>query len=452
MSVDLENDELLAPLRKRSNDALVLGGILLKSKLGEGAAGCVYSGIHTRLNIPVAVKVLKNASPESLSGFIREARLTVSIDHPNLVRMFDVNCDEAAGLHYIVMEFAEGSSAYQLLESSLLQRRRGLSLGAALEIILGATRGMAEVHARGIIHRDLKPDNLLIRTRDHAVKVSDLGLATLSSGEHSNEMVGTTGFLSPEVLLGEKVTAAADVYALGASFYELLTGVLPHGNDAEQLYYTKQLTSDPIDPRQYVPNLDAAVVEVIMKCLRYKPEERYADAGELLPALESLCTRVSNGPSRGTALLSSPTVMVVDDDEAVIELMRDALEASGFRPVCFSDPVEALRQVAQVQPDVAVIDRNMPRLDGVSLCRMLRQHVSDLPVLMLSGDTSEVAEAMRGGIDDYLLKPANIRDIVVRVRLLSKLRSTNRERQELELQWRRIRVQSSMALAAAVSA
>ncbi|HYF48368.1 MAG TPA: protein kinase [Planctomycetota bacterium] len=446
VSSELEIDELVSALSD-APEPYMLGGVLLKKKIGEGAAGSVYTGTHTRLNVPVAVKVLKQTSPEALTRFIREARLTVSMEHPNLVRVYDVNSDEASGLHYIVMEFVEGYSAYELLERSLVQRRRALSLTTALQIVLSAARAMAVVHASGIVHRDIKPDNLLIRSKDGVVKLADLGLAAPLYSRDSNEMVGTTGFLSPEVLLGEAATPASDVYALGASLYELLTGVLPHGNEPEYIYYDRQLMDDPIDPRKHLPGLDDGVVAVMMKCLRRDPEQRYASATELQQALEEVCSRISlPQPSRSatdTAILSCPTVMVVDDDESVLELMRDALEASGFKALCCNDPVEALRRLPSINPDVAVLDRNMPRLDGVALCRLLRQQAgfADLPVLMLSGDQEEaiVEHAIRGGIDDYLFKPAKIQEIVVRVRLLSRIRSANRERRQLESQWQAMR-------------
>jgi DNA-binding response OmpR family regulator len=141
--------------------------------------------------------------------------------------------------------------------------------------------------------------------------------------------------------------------------------------------------------------------------------------------------------------------MIVDDEVPILELMKDALEFSGFRTACFGSSVDALNKVDSLNPDVAVLDRRMPELDGISLCRLIRQKANfeDLPVLMLSGDGEEniISQAMRGGIDDYLLKPANIADIIMRVRLLSKMREANRHRKQLENQWQNIKRASSKA-------
>src|ERR1700759_1873822 len=116
VSAALNGDPLLQGLRKKSSEGFILGGVMLKSKLGEGGTGAVYLGWHTRLSCPVAVKVLKDASAQNLPMFLREARLTVAIDHPNLVRVFDVNIDSESKIYYMVMEYIDGSSAYQHYE------------------------------------------------------------------------------------------------------------------------------------------------------------------------------------------------------------------------------------------------------------------------------------------------------------------------------------------------
>jgi CheY-like chemotaxis protein len=325
-----------------------------------------------------------------------------------------------------------------MLERSLAKRSKALSTPSALEIILSAANGMAIVHSQGFVHRDLKPDNLLIRSRDGIVKIADLGLASTHEPHGTQEhpcLVGTLGFLSPEVIVGSPATPASDVYALGASLYELLTGWLPYGNVEENRYYELQLSEDPTDPREYVPSLESDIVAVIMKCLKRDPSERYQDAGELQRALIDLKVALPGNTSfikSETALMNAPVVMVVDDNEPVLELMKDALEASGFRPVCFRDPLEALRNLEKVQPEIAVLDRRMPRIDGVSLCRLLRQRegYQDFPVLMVSADNDQqtVLQAVRSGIDDYLTKPVNVHDVIVRVRLLSKLHRARRQR------------------------
>src|SRR5207248_7329767 len=128
--------------------------------------GSVYLGWHIRLNVQVAVKVLKEVTPANLSMFVREARMTVSLEHPNLMRVFDVNHDSASNLHYIIMEYVEGKSAIQLLDERMNKDGRVMGEIAALEIALSTARALGAMHRSGITHRDVKSDNILIRRSD----------------------------------------------------------------------------------------------------------------------------------------------------------------------------------------------------------------------------------------------------------------------------------------------
>ena len=449
MPMDLDKDPLLASLRRRHKDAMVLGGVLLRRKIGEGATGSIYAGLHTRLNIPVAVKILKEASGPGLASLMTEARLTVSIEHPNLVRVYDVNSDFATGLHYIVMEYIEGYSAYELLDKSQKATGRPLSQISAVEIVLSAAKAMAVAHAQGIVHRDLKSDNILVR-RDGTVKVTDLGLAGLlkltPGPSRETSVAGTLGFMSPEVMGGAPATPASDVYGLGATLYELVTGTVPHG-PLDGTYRASYFETEASDPRCYTPELDPRVAEVIMRCLKVKAAERFADCSRLVAALEEVMAGLVPSTEREKDAakpgVDAPVVLVVDDDSEVLEVMREVLANNGFQPVCLNEPHQALALLPQIQPEVAVVDLQMPQMDGILLCRALREVAGyqDLPVLMLSGNGAQTAvcAATKGGIDDYLVKPAPIHELLVRVRLLAKLRQTNRQRQHLETELLKIR-------------
>lgn len=451
----LDNDPLLAPLQSKGNEAPILGGVLLKGKIGEGGMAGVYLGWHTRLKLPVAVKILRDSSPANLPQFLREARLTVSVDHPNMVRVFDVNMEPHTGLHFIVMEYVEGCSAYQLLQRQLARYGKPLSQLAALEIGLCAARALGAAHRQGILHRDMKSDNILIRQHDGMVKVADLGFAghwerhNGNGGHRHSTVVGTTGFLSHEVLMGETPSPASDVYALGATLYELLTGFLPYGAPYDDSYYTRQLAGPAPDARKRMPELDQQVAGLLARCLETDPSRRFADGDDLAAALEKLIHALA-----GTKFLQAispdapdekhrPVVLCVDDDEGALELMRDILEAQGFQPVCFSDGAEALAKLPSVQPDVAVLDLHMPRYDGVQLCQGLRRvnGYEELAVLIVSGEhePSTIHDALDRGITDYLVKPVSGRELVVRVKLLSKLRAMSREQRMIETQLLKLR-------------
>jgi CheY-like chemotaxis protein len=456
-------DPLLAKLRKQTGDGLMLGGVLLKSKLGEGGTGAVYLGWHTRLSCPVAVKVLKDASAQNLPMFLREARLTVAIDHPNLVRVFDVNVDNSTKIYYMVMEYIEGLSAYQHYERQHALTNRGLDPVEALEIGLATARAIGAAHGAGIVHRDVKSDNILIRKKDHTVKVTDLGFAGTWQKNPQNirhsTVAGTLGFLSPEALRGEEVTPAADVYGVGATLFEILTGHLPYGHPYDDTYYDRQFAGEAPDIRQYIPDIDPAVSKLIQRCLRVDPKRRYVDGNELAVALETVLAKLPGSSKVGVPAGEAddegraPCVLCVDDDEDVLELMRDVFSLNGYQPVCFRSGIEALAHLDRMRPSVAVLDLNMPGMNGIELCQRLRQQpgYSELGVLILSGaDAPEIIEhALKKGITDYLVKPMKPSELLLRVKLLSKLRAMNDERSAIEVQLRKLKQSSSSMMVAA---
>ncbi len=452
VSEELDNDPLLAGLRKQQSEGVMLGGVLLKSVIAEGGMGTVYKGWHTRLNIPVAVKILKRGCESDLPMFLREARLTVSLDHPNLVRMYDINVERSSGLHFMVMEYVEGCSAYQLLERQLKKSFKPLMEVSALEIGLKIARALGAAHDKDIVHRDVKSDNILIRSRDGEVKLADLGLAGTfrrDPGEprvRHTSMAGTIGFISPEVADGEEVTPAADVYGLGATMYELLTGTLPHGAPFDDSYYARQLHETPIDPRDLQCDLNADVVQFLSRCLERYPADRFKDGNEVAQALEPILAAVSgrrNSGSNHAEARTQPVVLCVDDDLMILEMERDTLESENFSPVCISDPREVLKKIATIKPDVMVIDLNMPQMGGIELAQRVRsiEGFEDIGIIILSGedDKAVIDVAFRKGITDYLCKPLNMQELVVRLTLLTQLRSMNRQKKMLETQLLRLK-------------
>ena len=431
---------------------LLLGGVELKSVIAEGGMGTVYKAFHQRLNLPVAVKILKRGCEADLPMFLREAQLTVSIDHPNLVRVYDLNVDPVSGLHYMVMEYVEGCSAYQLLERQMKNNFRPLSATSVLEIGLAVARALGAAHAKDVVHRDVKSDNILIRARDGAVKLADLGLAgtfkATVSGGHARltTMAGTIGFISPEVVAGEPITPAADVYGLGATLYELLTGTLPHGSPFDDSYYSRQLRDKPDDPRLHKPDLSADVVAFLARCIERHPTDRFRDGDEAAAALEPLLHSLTGQrgmTSESAEQRTRPVVLCVDDDQDILNLERDTLEAENFTTVCINNPLVALQRISEIRPDVAIIDLNMPGMSGIELCQRLRalEGFQDLGVIILSGEgqTHVMNHAFRKGITDYLLKPLNLPELVLRLNLLTQLRATESKKKLIETQLMRLK-------------
>ena len=306
--LDVRADPLLAPL-ERTPGGVRAGDCVLAEKLGQGGMGAVYLGRHTNLDIEVAVKILPfhvaDTDTNAVARFRKEARATVRIDHPNIVRVFDVK--EERGVHYLVMEYVDGESA-----DARIKREGPLPERDALEIAIAAGEALAAAHAKGILHRDVKPANILIRFEDGRVKLADLGLAKALRGEGgvptvvtgTGQMLGTPAFMSPEQATdASRVDERTDIYSLGATLYALLSGKAPF--EETQLYklLRKVVNESPpslFELRPDVSRLTAAAATVLMT---KNPKERPQTMKE---ALELLCGSFERAPTGGAQGLARP--------------------------------------------------------------------------------------------------------------------------------------------------
>ena len=293
----------------------VLEPAVLYAKIGKGGMGAVYRGRHFKLDLDVAVKCLKPSLVDEDGDFVkrfeREARLAASIAHQNVVRVMDVQ--EQNGLHYLVMEYVRGETA-----AERVARKGPLSEREALAILYGATAGLAEAHQRGIVHRDIKPENILVSVEGR-VKLADLGLAKSSGGVDgrsvsmpASRIMGTPQYMPPEQWETTDVTAAADIWALGATFYFLVTGKA--GIPGTGTYHA---VAKRIQEQDY-PTLRAArsdlrpeVHAIFEKCVQRDWKDRYPDARMLLRELKKLAIddeEVLLDPETGTGIARAGVV------------------------------------------------------------------------------------------------------------------------------------------------
>jgi hypothetical protein len=270
--------------------------VVLYEKLGQGGMGAVYRGKHLRLGIDVAVKVMAQpaaVAPEQagefVKRFIREAQTAAQIDHANLVRVLDVNTEH--GVYFLVMQLVDGESA-----GDRLKRTGKISERQAVEIVLGAAEGLAEAHKKGIVHRDVKPDNILL-DKEGRVRVADLGLAKAFSGDQTDESamltmtqqaIGTPYYMSPEQFTSARsVGPPADVWSLGVTLYQLLTGRLPWA-DSNVFALAVQIQGEPPpDPKAGAQELSESVCRIIDRTLQKEPQNRYADCGQMARVLRA---------------------------------------------------------------------------------------------------------------------------------------------------------------------
>ncbi|MHC4392272.1 MAG: protein kinase domain-containing protein, partial [Planctomycetota bacterium] len=262
----------------------VIGKCEVRGMLGRGGMGAVYRAWHPNLHIEVAIKVISvapGASREALrERFRREARASAQIRHDGVVRVFDVDAQD--GLDYMVMELIDGDSVRALI------RRGTVDTRTAARIVRDAADALEAAHQRGIIHRDIKPENLLL-TRKGRVKVTDFGLARLIGDDsgltRSGQVLGTPYYMAPEQINGLKLDGRADIYALGATLYHLVTGSVPYDGDSAIQVCMQHLTQPLPSVREKRPDCPPALEATIHRMLNKEAADRFADCAELRAAL-----------------------------------------------------------------------------------------------------------------------------------------------------------------------
>jgi eukaryotic-like serine/threonine-protein kinase len=286
-----------------------IGRYRLDSVIGSGGMAVVHLGYDSRLGRPVAVKLLADnlaARPDFRRRFLREARLAAALSHPNIVQVYDTG-EDGDGRPYIVMEYVEGESL-----AAMLARERRLAAARVSAVALDCCAGLGYAHAAGLVHRDIKPHNLLVGT-DGAVKIADFGVARSLDGESltvDGSVLGTAGYLAPEQARGEPVTAAADIYALGATLWQLLTGVAPTAGAAPR----------PTAP----PDVPEPMAAALTACLDPEPLRR--------PSAEGLAAALTG------AEVAATRVMDADPATAPTRVLDDGTVAPSPRIVRRQDP------------------------------------------------------------------------------------------------------------------
>ena len=266
-----------------------IGKYIIGKRIGKGGMGEIYLAKHKTLGIYRALKVLptdiREDNAEFFERFIREAKLASEIRHHNVVGVMDVETDPSLGFPYIVMEYVDGGS----LRNSLNSNKR-LSEEQAIVIVEAVASALRAAEAHKIVHRDIKPDNIMF-TQQGEVKLADLGIAKNGDIDNdltrTNTIIGTPAYLPPEQAQNAKhVDCRADIYSLGATFYEMLTGELPYpGNNTFEIIH--KLATDPVpDPRDVNPEISAASASIVMKMLAKDPKDRFQNASELLELMD----------------------------------------------------------------------------------------------------------------------------------------------------------------------
>ena len=270
-----------------------LGPYEIQSPLGAGGMGEVYRARDARLDRTVALKILPAAfstDPDRLHRFQQEAKTLSTLNHPNVVAIYDVG--EQNGIRFLVSEFLEGQTLRETLMTGALPRRK------LIEYALDIAKGLAAAHEKGIVHRDLKPDNVFI-TRDDRVKVLDFGLAKQATSEDSATMtgavpttpgtvMGTVGYMSPEQVRGQQLDHRSDIFSFGAVLYEMASGNRAFRGDSSVETMNAILKEEVQELSGSGTHISPGLDRIIRRCLEKKPERRFQSASDLAFALDAL--------------------------------------------------------------------------------------------------------------------------------------------------------------------
>lgn len=280
-------ERLLSMQRDAVQKVTRIGPYELNRKLGEGGMGAVYQAKDTRTNHVVALKVLPRSRARDttfLKRFEAEAMASFELDHPNIIRGLDVG--NADGYHFLVMEYVEGQDVYNLLE----QKGR-FSEKEARHILTQIASALDHIHGERLVHRDIKPENIMI-TSDGVAKLADMGLAVDKQHQGRRRItkagiaMGTPFYLSPEQIQGKtEIDIRSDIYALGTTVYEMVTGKPPFEGETAAVVMMKHLNEQVPSPHDIDREISLGFCHVLEKMMAKDPAERYQTPGELLEDL-----------------------------------------------------------------------------------------------------------------------------------------------------------------------
>lgn len=294
-------------------------GFLLQDKVGQGAMGVVYRALQVSMNRTVAVKILNpklSANVELLEGLTREAHLAAKLSHNNIVQAIDVGA--AGSIHYLVMEFIEGESLRKVMDAGKIFEEK-----EAIEIILQIAQALQHAHLRGLIHRDVKPANIVLADEGIA-KLADLGMARQTTDQllirkERGLAIGTPYYMAPEQIRGQPdIDGRADLYALGATLYHMVTGQPPYPDEDVDTVLKAHLERELTPPDHLNDKLSSGLGEVVEVLLAKDRKMRYRNADDLILDLE--CLLAGEPPKLARQKIEADTLLgLAEGDEEVLE-------------------------------------------------------------------------------------------------------------------------------------
>jgi serine/threonine protein kinase len=284
---------------------ILSGRYRIDALLGQGGMSAVYKATDPNLKRVVAIKLIHphlSGDTQFIKRFEEEAAAVASLRHPNIVQVFDFNADE--GTYYMVLEFLPGETLQDRLKR-LSDEKRRLSIEESIQYTINICDALGYSHQRGMVHRDIKPANIMLDIHNQAI-LMDFGIVKIVGGDShtaTGAVVGTARYMSPEVIRAEVPDARADIYSLGVTLYEMLSGRTPFMADSAMTLMMMHLNDPVPDPRNLRADVPQALVEVLVKAMAKNREDRYRSAAEFAAALKGVLS--SQGSRTITAPLSA---------------------------------------------------------------------------------------------------------------------------------------------------
>lgn len=299
-------------------------------KIGSGGMADVYKAKDHVLNRLVAIKVLKqeySTDATFVKKFRVEAQSAAGLSHPNIVNVYDVGEDD--GVYFIVMELVQGITL-----KNYIDMKGKLDIREALNISVQIASGLSAAHENRIIHRDIKPQNIIM-SRDGKVKVTDFGIAKVAdSTTVTTTAAGTVHYISPEQARGGYSDERSDIYSLGITMYEMVTGRVPFEGETNVAVALMHIQSEITPPRQLEPSIPVSFEKIILKCTQKKPERRYASARELIADLRKVLTHPDGEYVVIPGAIPQGRTIVMNDNDI------DSLKAASLRKNLGTKPEE----------------------------------------------------------------------------------------------------------------